>query len=265
MPGPDADDLALLKSALRQGGEIARSFFGTKVKTWDKAKGAPVTEADIAVNDLLRSQLTAARPDYGWLSEETEDDPARLSKTRVFVIDPIDGTVSFMKGKPDFVISAAVVEAGLPRVAALLNPISGEFFEAVKGGGAKLDGRGIKPSVRQTIEGCRMLGSKSMFGHPAWPEPWPAMHIETRGSIAYRMALVACGEFDAMMALSTKRDWDLAAADLIVTEAGGRSTTHNGASFHYNQASTIHPSVMCAGPELYRALFERVGHLTLPR
>jgi myo-inositol-1(or 4)-monophosphatase len=261
---PDRDDLQVLKSAVAEAGEIARSFFGQKIKSWDKGKGALVTEADIAVNDLLRSRLTAARPDYGWLSEETEDDAARLKKSRVFVIDPIDGTVSFAKGKPEFVIAAAVVEDGRPAAAAVLNPITNELFEAVKGASAQLNGKAIHPSHRTEIGGCRMLGSKSMFEHPAWPQRWPAMHIETRGSIAYRMCLVAAGRFDAMMALSSKRDWDLAAADLIATEAGARCTTHNGQAFTFNRESTLHPSVVCAGPTLYDALLVRVGHLKLP-
>jgi myo-inositol-1(or 4)-monophosphatase len=258
------DDLKLFKAALAEAGEIARGYFGGKFKSWDKAKGAPVTEADIAVNDLLRARLTAARPNYGWLSEETEDHPARLQSARLFVIDPIDGTVSFMKGKPEFVIAAAVVENGRPLAAAVFNPVTGELFDAIKGKGARLNGQSIHTSHRTTVEGSRMLGSKSMFAHPAWPTPWPAMHIETRGSIAYRMVLVAAGQFDAMMALSSKRDWDLAAADLIVSEAGGRCTTHNGQVFSYNRESTLHPSVMCAGPELYHELFARVGHIKLP-
>jgi myo-inositol-1(or 4)-monophosphatase len=264
LPGRDVDDLRILKTALAEAGEIARSYFGGTFRSWDKGKGAPVTDADIAVNDLLRSRLSAERPDYGWLSEETEDDPARLSKSRVFVIDPIDGTVSFMKGKPEFVIAAAVVEKGHPVSAALLNPITRELFEATKGSGALLNGKAIRPSQRTEIEDCRMLGPKSMFQHPAWPQKWPEMHTETRGSIAYRIALVAAGQFDAMMALSSKRDWDLAAADLIACEAGARCTTHDGETFLYNRASTLHPSVMCAGPRLYQALIARVGHIKLP-
>jgi myo-inositol-1(or 4)-monophosphatase len=265
LPGPDRDDLALLKSALAEAGDIARTFFGQEIKKWDKGKGALVTEADIAVNDLLCTRLMAARPDYGWLSEETEDDPARLKKSRVFVIDPIDGTVSFAKGKPEFVIAAAVVEGGRPTAGAVFNPITNELFEAVNGEGARLNGKLIQPSQRGEIEGSRILGSKSMFEHPAWPQRWPSMHVETRGSIAYRMCLVAAGRFDAMVALSSKRDWDLAAADLIVAESGGRCTTHDGQTFIFNRESTLHPSVVCAGDELYKALFARVGHLKLPR
>lgn len=256
-------DLELLKAAVTEAGDIARSFYGKKPKVWDK-KGTPVSEADLAVDKRLREVLLAARPDYGWLSEETEDDPVRRTKRRVFILDPIDGTVSFIKHKPEWVVALCVVEDTRPVVAAIFNPITGEMFEAVAGGGAKLNGEAIAVTRRGDVEGSRMLGSKSMFKHPAWQQPWPEMHVETRGSIAYRMALVANGEFDAMMALSGKGDWDLAAADLIVGEAGGVTRTHRGDVLHYNRESTLHPSVMCAGPELYEELFKRVGHLNLP-
>lgn len=265
MPGaPEASaDLELLKSAVREAGEIARSYYGKKPKVWDK-QGTPVTEADLAVDKRLREVLLAARPDYGWLSEETEDDPARRGKQRVFILDPIDGTASFIKQKPEWVVAVCVVDGTRPVTAAIFNPLTDEMFEAVASGGAKLNGKAIAVTHRGAVEDCRMLGSKSMFKHPAWQQPWPEMHVETRGSIAYRMALVASGDFDAMMALSGKRDWDLAAADLIAGEAGGMTRTHRGEVFHYNGESTLHPSVMCAGPELYEQLFKRVGHLNLP-
>ena len=271
MPAPDdaADTLALLEASVREAGAIARGFFGGTYKRWDKSKGNPVTEADLAVDKFLRERLRAARPGYGWLSEETEDGAARLSKRSLFVVDPIDGTIAFMKGRPHFTICAGVVHDGAPVAGAVYNPITEECFTARLGHGAFLNGAAIHVSDRAELGGCRMLGDRSMLEHKAWEtppnRPWPPMHIESRGSVAYRLALVACGQFDATIALSSKRDWDLAAAEIVATEAGGIATTHTGARFAYNRQSTIQPSVVVAGPKLHAELMARLSHLTLPR
>jgi myo-inositol-1(or 4)-monophosphatase len=266
---PDRSDFALVENAVREAGAIARGFFGGDYKRWDKGKGQPVTEADIAVDRYLRQTLTRARPDYGWLSEETDDDRTRLSAANTFVVDPIDGTVAFMKGRPHFAVSVAVVRAERPVTACVYNPVSEEFFAAAKGEGARLNGVPIHVSGCAEIEDCRMLASKTLFEHPGWNTPplapWPPMQVETRNSIAYRMALVACGSFDAALVLSTKRDWDMAAADLIVQEAGGMVTDHLGAVLRYNRAETLQPSMVCAGTALHARLLERLRNLKLPR
>lgn len=249
---------------MREAGAIALSFYQTKLKTWMKDGDSIVTEADIAVNDHLHKALAAPRPDYGWLSEETEDDAHRLQKTRVWVVDPIDGTRAFAKGKPHFTISVALVEEGRPVLAALFNPATDEFFEAETGEGALLSGKPIATGHRREIEGARMAAHGPMFKHPAWPEPWPEMEIIERNSVAYRIALVACNQADAALALNTKNDWDLAAADLILHEAGGRFTSHDGKTPIYNREIPRHRSMLAAGPELYDALFARVGSLKLP-
>ena len=261
--GVEADHV-LLCDAVRSAGALALDFFRKDIKSWHKAKNDPVTEADIAVNDLLADALKAARPDYGWLSEETEDDAARLDKSHVWIVDPIDGTRAFIRGKPHFCVSAALAVDGRPAAAALFNPATDEFFDAMAEGGARLNGSAISVSATGKIDGCRMAGDPNLFGHPAWPEPWPEMHYIQRISIAYRLALVACGAADAAMTLAGKNDWDLAAADLIVREAGGRVSAHNGQSFVYNKAFTKHRSVLAAGPALYDAFFARVGRLDLP-
>ncbi len=270
MPGrDDAADLILLEQCVRAGGAIARGFFGGTYKKWDKSKGNPVTEADLAVDAYLRDTLRAARPDYGWLSEETTDDPARLTAEATFVVDPIDGTIAFIKGRPQFTICAGVVVDGEPVAGAVYNPITEECFTARVGGGAFLNGAPIHVYDRETVEDCRMLADRQMLAHAAWNtppnRPWPPMEIETRGSIAYRIVLVACGQFDAMLALSSKRDWDLAAAEIIATEAGAKVTAHTGAAFRYNRESTLQPSVVAAGPRLHAELMARVSHLNLPR
>lgn len=239
------------------------SFYQTKLKTWMKDGDSIVTEADIAVNDHLHKTLAATRPDYGWLSEENEDDAIRLTRERVWVVDPIDGTRAFAKGKPHFTISVALVEAGRPVLAALFNPASDEFFEAEVGSGALLNGKTTLVGHRAEVEGSRMAAYGPMFKHPAWTEPWPNMEIVERNSVAYRIALVACDQADAALALNTKNDWDLAAADLILHEAGGRFTSHDGKVPIYNREIPHHRSLLAAGPEMYEALFARVSKLKL--
>lgn len=267
MPVPSAD-LQLLEQAVRDAGAIARHFYKGSYRKWDKGKGQPVTECDLAVDKFLADRLLGARREYGWLSEETEDDPDRLDAARTFVVDPIDGTVAFLKGRPHFTICAAVVTEGRPITAAIYNPITGECFTATRGQGAQLNGNPIRVSHRAELEGARMLGPKAMFEHHAWTSapniPWPPMQIETRNSIAYRMALVASGQFDATISLSAKHDWDLAAGDLIVQEAGGCVTTHTGATMHYNGPEPLQPSLIAAGPALHGEILVRVQHVKLP-
>lgn len=269
MPDSDAlpsrtEDRHLLNVAVREAGTIAMRFYQTKLKTWMKDGDSIVTEADIAVNDHLHKALALMRPGYGWLSEETKDDAIRLTRERVWVVDPIDGSRAFAKGKPHFTISVALVELGRPVLAALFNPATDEFFEAEIGRGALLNGKATLVGHRARIEGSRMAAYGPMFKHPAWSEPWPAMEIIERNSVAYRIALVACDQADAALALNTKNDWDLAAAELILLEAGGRFTSHDGRTLVYNREIPRHRSLLAAGPEMYEALFARVGGLKLP-
>jgi myo-inositol-1(or 4)-monophosphatase len=257
-------DRELLVAAVREAGAIARRGYEGVSKSWEKSKGNPVTETDLAVDAFLRERLCGARTDYGWLSEESADNTERLTRARVFVVDPIDGTLAFIKRKPEFTICAAVVEAGAPVAAAIYNPMTEEMFAAARGAGATLNGDPIRVSARDQLEGCRMLVAQDVIKHPAWPRPWPAMDIGKRASIAYRMVLVANGSYDAMMALSSKHEWDSAAATLIVQEAGGLATMHSGAALPYNQPVPHHRSLICAGPKLHAAILERTGAIKLP-
>ncbi|MFZ5671256.1 MAG: 3'(2'),5'-bisphosphate nucleotidase CysQ [Pseudomonadota bacterium] len=258
------DDLLLIEAAARAVGAEARRLKAEGLKVWSKDGGSPVTNADIAVDALLRERLGAARPGYGWLSEETADDPARLSRARLFVVDPIDGTVAFFKERPWWAVSIAVVEDGRPVAGVVHAPELDETFVARRGGGARLNGEPIRASDQLSVEGCAMLGDAKMFRHPAWPTPWPDMRIETRNSIAYRMCLVADGRFDAALALSGKNEWDLAAADLICAEAGAVVTDHKGRSYRYNLETPRHPSLVCAAPALHPLILDRVRPIDLP-
>lgn len=257
-------DRDLLIAAVREAGAIAREGFQSASKAWEKSKGNPVTETDLAVDRFLTERLRSARADYGWLSEETADTPERLGARRLFIVDPIDGTLSFIKRKHEFTICACVVEDGVPVAAAIYNPMTEEMFAAARGRGASLNDAPIRVSARGELPGCRILVARDVIEHPAWPRPWPAMEVGKRASIAYRMALVANGAYDAMMALSSKYEWDTAAGALIVREAGGLATTHTGAALPYNQPTPTHRSLVCAGPALHAAILERTAPIRLP-
>jgi len=255
----NATDTKLLVGQLREAGDIARHYFGGTYKSWNKGHGSPVTEADIEIDNFLRQRLLAARPTYGWLSEETTDDPVRLMRKRVFVVDPIDGTHGFLKHRPDFTIVAAIVENGRPVSGAIYNPITDDMFEATKGEGARKNGATVRVSARSNFEGVRFLAEKKVMDPARWANPWPhSIRVETRASAAYRMALVTAGEFDAMISLSPKLDWDVAAGDLMVHEAGGRVTTKEGDLLIYNREKPQHRSLVCAGPPLHARLLARL-------
>ena len=264
---PDADT-ELLVAALREAGVIARKFFGGVYKVWRKSDGNPVTDADIAINEFLRERLTTARPDYGWLSEETADDHAGLKRSRTFVVDPLDGTLGFLKHRPQFTVVAAVVEGGRPITAAIYNPLTEEMYEATLARGARKNGKAIAVSTLADFTDARFLATRKFLEPENWATPWPeGITVETRASIALRMALVAEGAFDALISLSNKSDWDLAAGDLIIHEAGGRVSASDGTTLLYNRETPDQASVLGAPPDLHRRLVARLSehqHSPLP-
>lgn len=260
----NGDDRELIRAAALAAAERAQAVRRAGLVTTTKSDGTPVTNADIEVDGLLKEILTAARPDYGWLSEETADEPGRLDRRRLFVVDPIDGTSAYLKDRPHWGVSIGVVEAGRPIAAVLCAPDVEETYEAAAGAGALCNGAPIAPTQADQIEGCAMLADKPMLAHPAWSPPWPPMRIENRASVAYRLCLVARGMFDATLALSSKSEWDLAAADLIASEAGCAVTTHKGRILAYNKPRPTFRSLICASPALHQLILRRVEPIDLP-
>jgi len=248
--GSEADERAslagVLNAAVREAGALALSMFGVSVKTWTKGQGSPVTAADMAVNDLLQARLAGAEPGIAWLSEESTDDPARRTARRVWVVDPIDGTRAFIAGRTDWAVSAALVEDNRPVLAALFAPAEPAFYAAAAGKGATLDGAPIAAADSAQLEGTRIAGPKSYLerlsalGLPF--EPVPRIH-----SIALRFALIARGTLDVAFSGGSSHDWDLAAADLLVHEAGGLVTTLTGESLIYNRPDPVHGALVAAG------------------
>jgi myo-inositol-1(or 4)-monophosphatase len=251
-------DFDLMTQAVREAGGLALEFFGNrKNSTWLKDDGTAVSDADIAVDRLLHQRLLEQREDYGWLSEETTDDLVRLDKSHVWIVDPIDGTRAFLHGKPHWVVSVALVVGGVVQMGCLYNPVEDEFFEAALGRGARLNAGKLQIDGRREIEGATIIAAPGRFKTRNWPTPWPRVKSFMVNSIAYRMALVASNRADALLSLSGKSDWDLAAADLLVREAGGLVSDHKGEAFCFNRQKTRHPSVLVANPDLYEKMLDR--------
>lgn len=242
-----------LAEAVEAAGALALSLFGAGVKSWTKGNNSPVTEADMAVNALLLDRLSALDPAVAWLSEESADGPARLAARRVWIVDPIDGTRGFMAGSADWAISAALVEDGAPVLAALFAPVSEELFLARRDGGATHNGLSLAIAEREALSGATAAGPAPSVDRLA--RAADVVRLPRSRSLALRLARVATGEIDVAVSGDAANDWDLAAADLIVHEAGGCLTSFSGAPVRYNAASPRHPPLVCAGRGLHaRAL-----------
>lgn len=254
-----ADELALLTAAALACGTIALKHFRHKPKVWDKGDGqGPVTEADIAVDRMLHSKLLAARPGYGWLSEESAGDGGRLAASRVFILDPIDGTRAFIAGEKSWAHSLAIVEGGRVIAGVVHLPALERTYAATEGGGATLNGRPLAVSARDEIEGATVLASAAGLDPAHWAGRVPKLERHFRPSLAYRLCLVAEGRFDAMVTFRDTWEWDVAAGDLIAREAGARVTSANGRSLAYNAATPLLPGIIAGAPSVHAAILAQV-------
>ncbi|QFT58490.1 Inositol-1-monophosphatase [Sulfitobacter sp. THAF37] len=251
-----AHDLPLLIDAARIAGRVATGFAGKTARRWDKPGDAgPVTEADLAVNDVLQTTLRLARPDYGWLSEETEDTTERLGKDRVFIIDPIDGTRSFVEGSNTWAHSLAVAEAGTITAAVVYLPLRDKLYAAAKGLGATLNGATLCAGQQPDLSRTTVLAAKPALMDHFWHSGnAPTFKRSYRPSLAYRLALVGEGRFDAMITLRRSWEWDIAAGALIVTEAGGTCSDQRGQPLVFNNADPRLDGVVAGGAPTQAAL-----------
>ncbi len=255
MPGAEwTDDLRLISDAARAAGRVAMGYFGKGARRWTKNDSSPVTEADIEIDRMLKQRLGAARPDYGWLSEEIEDDPARLSLRRVFIVDPIDGTRAFVDDEPGWVVSIAVVEDQAPVAGVLFDPVNDVMWRASKGGGAWRGEERLAIGMRATLAGAHIAASSKAVRVAGLSALEHSFRRSFTKSLAHRLALVACGTFDAALAASSASDWDLAAGALLVQEAGGRFSDLAGCAVRFNRPDTQHPPLVAAGPRMHAAI-----------
>lgn len=254
-----ANDLALLIDAARQAGDIARGFVGGPLDVQFKAADdSPVTQADLAVNRHLTQALRDARPDYGWLSEETPDDTARLTAKRVFIIDPIDGTRAFIAGEKTWAHALAVVENGVTTAAVVYLPMMDKLYTAHLGGGARLNDQPISTGAADMPDDAAVLATRASLKPEWWPGGVPAMRRSLRPSLSYRQSLVAEGRYDAMFTFRPTWEWDIAAGALILAEAGALITDRRGAPLRFNAALPQADGLVAANPRLHAALLNRL-------
>jgi myo-inositol-1(or 4)-monophosphatase len=255
-----AHDLA---ATVREAGALALKSFKSPVKTWMKHGDSPVCEADLAVDALLRERLEATGVAGGWLSEETEDDPARLTADRVWIVDPIDGTRAFLAGRDDWCVSVALTEQGRPIVGAIYAPSTDDLFLAAAGGGATHNGRPIAASDGSSLAGARVAGPERRLARLA---PFGIVAEPKVHALALRITFVAQGRLDVALGGPNSNDWDLAAADLLVHEARGALTTLAGEILVYNRPKPKHSALFAAGRARHEALSQlmREGRVAFP-
>lgn len=265
-PNPHPDALALASriaddalAITQEAGAIALADFRhgeqTRAEVWSKSGGSPVTAADLAVDAFLKARLGALMPSAQWLSEETIDDPVRLGAHAVWIVDPIDGTRAFMGGDADWAVSVALHVGDAPVLGILHAPAHGQTYVARAGTGAWRDGRRLAGSGRTSLEGARVAGPKGMLD--ALAEHVPGVIGAARvPSLALRIARVADGTLDATLVSRDARDWDIAAADLILTEAGGTVTTLMGTPPVYNLPLPRHEALVAGGLDLVPGLID---------
>jgi myo-inositol-1(or 4)-monophosphatase len=256
-------DAALLRDTVHEAGILALSLFRTELRNWTKGASSPVSEADIAVNDLLEQRLRSATPDYGWLSEESVDDDSRLAKRLVWIVDPIDGTRGYLAGREDWCVSVALVEDGSPVLAAVFAPASDEFFFAARGRGASRNDVPVHVTSGSELDFSRVAGPKPLVERLKRSEHEIVLHPRI-GSLALRLCRVAQGSLDVAFAGGQSRDWDLAAANLIVQEADGNMTTLSGDTLVYNRREVVHGVLVAAGRNRHARIVEHFRSRPLP-
>lgn len=254
-----------VREAAREAGRLAKSHFRpgrqTSAKLWHKERGSPVTEADVAVDTFLKVRLSQALPEAGWLSEETADNPERLGKSLVWIVDPIDGTRAFVGGHPDWSVCIALLHEGRPLLGVVYAPAHEQLYEARHGAGAHRNGVAMAVSSRHEVAGARFAGPKPLIDTFERRLGRAVATLPKVPSLALRLVRVAEGSVDVGLVSGNSRDWDLAAADLILHEAGGLLTDLDGKTLLYNQTDPVHGELAAASRRLHPAV---IAAMTAP-
>ncbi|SEF58505.1 3'(2'),5'-bisphosphate nucleotidase CysQ [Bosea lathyri] len=263
-PLPIAPDLLrAVRDSCLEAGEIAVALFRpgamTAARTWSKSGGSPVTEADIGVDTFLRIRLSVLMPEAAWLSEETVDDELRLSRRFVWVVDPIDGTRAFMNGSPDWAVCVALLDEGKPILGVVHAPACNATYTALLGGGAQRNGVTIAASLKTSLAAARIAGPKPMLDALARLETFEP--TEKIPSLALRLVRIADGTIDAGLVSPDARDWDIAAADLVLSEAGGTLTGGTGQPVIYNRETPVHGMLVASSASLAAPLMSALQRM----
>ncbi len=248
-------ELQVACDAAISAGEILQRYFrdgGYQIDS--KGKNNPVTTADFEADSKLKQILRDAFPAYGWLSEETVDNDDRLTRERVWIVDPLDGTKEFIKGIPEFVVAIALTVHGAPVMGVSYNPIKHELFCGVPGAGCSLDGRAVTVSDTSTIEHATILASRSETARGEWKAYEGRVIVKAIGSVAYKLALVAAGRADATFTLTPKSEWDIASGVALIIAAGGRVTDLDGDEVMFNRRDVKTPGFVASNGHLHAEL-----------
>lgn len=247
-------ELEVAIEAARAGGAIVRKYFRGDYEVHEKAPDNPLTVADTEANTAIHETCLGAFPDDGWLSEETKDSAERLSKSRVWIVDPLDGTKEFTQHIPEFCVCVALVVDGVVQVGVSYNPVEELLFAARRGAGTTLNGEPVSCTGKSTVADAHVLGSRSEEKRGEWEDYKPLMNFEPTGSVAYKFALIAAGRADATFSLTPKNEWDICAGTMLVEAAGGVVTDRYGKPLTFNNEKTLLPGLIAAGPQLYGPL-----------
>ena len=252
-----SETLLRIESALDAARKVFARFTLGDIEAEYKAGHDPVTEADTAVDAVLRQELL--RDGEGWLSEESVDDPSRLEKNRVWIVDPLDGTREFVAGIPEFCVSVAMVEDGVPVAGGICNPATNEVFLGSVGSGVTYNGKIAHASTRANLEGAVVLASRSETKRGEWKRfEQAAVEVRPMGSVAYKLALVAVGMADITFTLTPKHEWDIAAGAALVVSGGGFISTLENSPLRCNRKSPLLTGLLAGGSLMHDELLALV-------
>lgn len=247
-------ELEVAIAAARAGGAVVRKYYKGEYEVHEKAPDNPLTVADTEADAVIKKTVLEAFPDDGWLSEETRDTPERLTKSRVWIVDPLDGTKEFTQHIPEFCVCVALVIDGVVQVGVSYNPAEDLLFAARRGGGTTLNGKPVRCTRGTPLADAVVLASRSEDKRGEWDAYKPLMKVKLTGSVAYKFALIAAGLADATFSLTPKNEWDICAGTMLVEEAGGVVTDRFGKPLTFNNAKTLLPGLIAAGTTLYGPL-----------
>jgi myo-inositol-1(or 4)-monophosphatase len=249
------ETLERIHAALEAARTVLNGFTPGAIEAKFKVGDDPVTAADRAVDDVLRKMLL--RPGEGWLSEETVDDPSRLDKRHVWVVDPLDGTREFVQGIPEFCVSIAMVEDGVPVAGGICNPATDELILGSRDTGVTYNGQPSQPSQRTDLHGALVLASRSEVKRGEWKQFESAeFNIRPMGSVAYKLGLVAAGKADLTFTLVPKNEWDVAAGAALVESSGGWTLKLDQSPLRCNQKNPLISGLLAGSPFLRAPLLE---------
>ena len=248
------------KKAALVAGAILMRYYGRRYRIGSKGHDNPVTTADLRADREIRTRLTRAFPNYGWLSEETVDDAQRLKRTRVWIVDPLDGTKEFINRIPEFCVAIALVERGAPILGVTYNPVKEEMYWAARAMGCHLNDARARVTRTRKLHRANVLASRSETARGEWEVFHGTMRVSPTGSVAYKLAMVAAGKADATFTRSPKNEWDIASGAALIAEAGGTITDIHGRPLRFNRRRTILAGLVASNGVLHEDLMKVAPH-----